>query len=208
VEGQLVAPFLNAPGVQRLDRAYWAFDVPNLQRLKPRPDYREFLVFLDVWDESQIKEPSRLIQLQGAAFVPRVSVIPRRAPKETVTLHNLDVMTHRLASPDHPAFKDLTMAGNAKQNVELDNILPLSRGSFTTYRIHSVDLRVMRGAVLFLRSSAYTFADANGRFQLTGLPRGTHKLRVYYRGRVLLERTVDVGRRKLNLKTLTLKPAQ
>lgn len=208
VFGQLVAPFLKAQATQRLSRAYWSFGVDNLQRLFPKPDYREFLVYVDVWDERRIKEPSRLIQIQGAGLVPRITVIPRRAPKETLTLHNLDLMTHRLASPDHPAFKHLNMAGNAKQNVELDNILPLTKGAAATYRIRSKDLRVLRGSVVFIRSSAYTLADRNGVFMLTGLPRGTHKLRVYYRGRVLLTQTIEVGKKKLNLKKLILKQAQ
>lgn len=208
VVGQLVAPFLKARASQRLSRAYWNFGVANLQRLLPKPDYRDFLVYLDVWDERQIKEPSRLIQIQGAALVPRISVIPRRAPKETLTVHNLDVMTHRLGSPDHPAFKLLSLAGNAKQNVELDNVLPLTKGNAATYRIQSKDLRVLRGSVVFVKSTAYTFADKNGHFKLGKLPRGTHKLRVYYRGKVLLVKTIEVGKRKLNLKQLTLKRAQ
>jgi len=208
VVGQLVAPFLKTQAIQRLSRAYWSFGVDNLQRLLPKPDYREFLVYVDVWDERQIKEPSRLIQIQGADLVPRITVIPRRAPKETLTLHNLDLMTHRLDSPDHPAFKHLSMAGNAKQNVELDNILPLTPGAAVTYRIRSKDLRVLRGSVVFVRSSAYTFADRNGVFQLARLPRGTHKLRVYYRGKVLLTQTIEVGRKKLKLKKLILKKGQ
>jgi hypothetical protein len=208
VVGQLVAPFLKALAAGRSSRAYWSFGVDNLQRQVPKPDYREFLVFLDVWDERQIKEPSRLILIQGAGFEPRISVIPRRAPKETLTVHNLDLMTHHLASPDHPAFKHVSLAGNAKQTVELDNILPLTKGTAATYRIRSKELRVLRGSIVFLRSSAYTFADRNGNFQLTKLPRGTHKLRVYYRGKILLTRTIEVGKRKLKLKKLTLKQAQ
>ena len=208
VVGQLVAPFLKARASGRVSRAYWSFDVGNLQRLLPKPDYREFLVYVDVWDERQIQEPSRLIQIQGAAFVPRITVIPRRAPKETLTVHNLDVMTHRLGSADHPSFKDLSLAGNAKQNVELDNILPLTQGAIATYRIRSMDLSVLRGSVVFLRSTAYTFADSNGFFKLDKLPRGTHKLRVYYRGKIVLTKTIDVGNKKLNLKQLILKQAQ
>ncbi len=208
VIGQLVAPFLKARAVPRLSRAYWSHDVDNLHRLFPKPDYREFLVFVDVWDERQIKEPSRLIQIKGAGFVPRISVIPRRAPTETITLHNLDLMTHGLDSPDHAAFKLVTLGGNAKQNVELDNILPLTRGNALTYRLRSKDLRVMRGCIVFLRSTAYTFADQNGFFTLSNLPRGTHKLKVYYRGKVLLTQTIEVRKRKMTLKPLILKKAQ
>ncbi len=208
VVGQLVAPFLKAQMQKRLSRAYWSFGVDNLQRRLPKPDFREFLVYVDVWDETQIKEPSRLIQIQGAALVPPITVIPRRAPKETFTLHNLDLMRHQLSSPDHPAFKLVTMAGNAKQNVELDNILPLTKGAAATYRVRSKDLRLMRGSIVFVKSSAYTFADRNGFFKLEKLPRGTHKLRVYYRGKVLLTKTIEVGRKKLNLKKLVCKKAQ
>lgn len=208
VFGQLVAPFLKAEATKRLSRAYWSFGVDNLHRLFPKPDYREFLVFVDVWDERQIKEPSRLIQIQGASFVPRISVIPRRAPVETITMHNLDLMKHQLASPDHPIFKHLSLAGNAKQDVELDNILPLTKGAAVTYRIRSKDLRVLRGSIVFIRSTAYTFADRNGFFKLTKLPRGTHKLRVYYRGKFVLTKTIEVGKKKLNLKKLILKQAQ
>jgi hypothetical protein len=208
VVGQLVAPFLKAGTTQKAGRAYWSYGVDNLHRLFPKPDYREFLVFVDVWDERQVKEPSRLIQIQGAAFVPRISVIPRRAPTETLTLHNLDLKTHRLASPDHPAFKLVTLAGNAKQNVELDNILPLTKGAALTYQLRSKDLRVMRGTIVFLRSTAYTFAAQNGFFQLTNLPRGSHKLKVYYRGKVLHTQTIEVGRKKLKLKPVILKKAQ
>jgi len=196
VIGQLVAPFLKARAVPRLSRAYWSHDVDNLHRLFPKPDYREFLVFVDVWDERQIKEPSRLIQIKGAGFVPRISVIPRRAPTETITLHNLDLMTHGLDSPDHAAFKLVTLAGNAKQNVELDNILPLTRGTALTYRLRSKDLRVMRGCIVFLRSTAYTFADQNGFFTLSNLPRG------------MLTQTIEVRKRKMTLKPLILKKAQ
>ena len=92
VYGVLKAPWLQKAASRRQARAYWSFAVPNLQLKRPRASYSNFLVVLDVWDETQLKPASSIIQIVGGAFRPAVLVIPRRGPKETITVHSLDMM--------------------------------------------------------------------------------------------------------------------
>ncbi len=206
--GQLSPKVLARPGV-RLRHAYWLFGVPNLQRKRVRGSFREYLIYLDVWDEaafSKLQTPE--MKTEGAGFVPKMLVIPRRSETETIVFRNLDRYKQRLTSPDHGDLKNLVLPVNGREVVKLENVLPLKIGRFATYRLRSKNFPDMRSEIVFLRSSAYTRPDALGRFRLRYLPRGEHTLRVYRRGKILLERRIEIGRRRLNLKTLKLRQAQ
>ncbi|MFH2005346.1 MAG: carboxypeptidase-like regulatory domain-containing protein [bacterium] len=207
VVGVLQAPWLQHAASRRQTRAYWSFAVPNLQLKRTRASYGDFLVFLDVWDEMNAPNSDGLLQIVGAELRPRMLIIPRKGPKETITVHSLDMMEHRLTSKDHPELKHLVLQRNSKSNVQLDNVLPLQNGETVTYRVRSLDLKHLWGEIVFVRSTCFTLAGADGRFELTGVPKGTYRLRVYYRGKILLTRPVEVGRKAVNLKVLTLKQA-
>lgn len=205
ITGQLDAQFLKQAPIKRLSRAYWEFGVPNLQLRRPPISYDEFLVFLDVWDDDVAATgETREIKFEGAAFAPRLLALPRRSEDETIQLHNYDVDTHRVTSKDTRALKGIVLQQNMKSLVKIENILPLEKGRYVRYEVRSVDLPSMRGEILFVKSTVFGRADAQGRFNLTRVPRGEHTLRVYYQGKILLKKSIKVGRRRLKLKRLVL----
>ena len=207
IVGQLDAPFLKAAAQQRASRAYWSFGPGDVQEKRPKPDYGEFIVFLDFWEDGRHSEfQVPILRIEGGAFSPRLMVIPRRAASETITVHNLDLQTHHLLSKDHRDLNGVTLNRNDKTSIKLDNILPLQPGRRATYRLSARSGGRMRGAIVFLKSSVFGRVDPLGRFNLTRIPSGEHTLRVYFRGKILLTKKVTVGRKTVTLKVLTLKP--
>jgi len=207
LKGRLSPKVLERPGV-RLSKAYWMFGVPHLQQKRNRGSFSDYLVFLDVWDERafrRLEDP--VVETKGATFSPRLVVIPRRASTQTIVFQNRDHLQHRLTSKDHGDLKRLILPPNSRELVKLEGVLPLPVGSHTTYRLRSTQFEPMRAEIVFLRSSAYTRVGPRGTFRLRRLPRGEHTLRVYHRGQIRLKKKIEVGRRRLNLKTLKLKPA-
>lgn len=204
--GSLSPKVLDRTGV-RLHRAYWMFGVPSLQWRRVRHTFAEYVVCLDVWNESLLKttsDPEMVVR--GVALVPRVLVIPRRTDRVRIVFRNQDDLKYRLMSTDNAALRDLILVPNAREVATLEGILPLAPGAFLRYRVRDVERSSVRGEILFLRSTAYTTPAANGRFRLRWLPKGTHRLLVIHRGKVVLKKKVTVGRRPLNLKVLTPKP--
>lgn len=204
--GRLSPKVLRRPGV-RLQRAYWMFGVPSLQRRRARFSFAEYVICLDVWDESSLTttaDPEMVVK--GVALVPRVLVVPRRSDRVRIVFRNQDSLKYRLMSTDNAALRDLILVPNARETVTLDGILPLAPGASLRYRVADVERSSVRGEILFLRSTAYVKPDAQGRFRLRRLPKGAHRLLVIHRGKVLLKKKVTVGRRPLNLKLLTPKP--
>lgn len=208
VSGTIKAPALETRPSARARSAYWSFGLEDLQERRPPLDYTEILVFLDLWDDAMLTTRTTLPDwaLEGAALSPRCFVVPRRTAAEAITFHNRDRFAHALRSKDLPLVDKVALEPGAKTTVNLD-VLPLEPGKFLRYPVTSRELGTVRGELLFLRSTAFAFADAKGAFELKEVPEGEHTLSVYYRGKVVLTKRITVGRQKLDAGLLTIDKA-
>jgi hypothetical protein len=208
ITGTIKAPLLEGQtGTSRTRPAYWSFGLDELQEKRPALDHTELLVFLDLWEDSQVAGKSIPDwYIEGSALVPRCFVVPRRAAAEGITIHNRDPFFHALASADLAAVHGLTMESGAKATAKVD-VLPLEPGKLLSYRVQSRDLATLAGELVFLRSSAYVFVDAKGAFELKDVPEGEYTLSVFYRGKVYLTKRVAVARKTTELGQLTIDKA-
>src|SRR5262249_59742420 len=57
----------------------------------------------------------------------------------------------------------------------------------------------MEGAILVMQSPLYARPEDNGHFKIEGVSEGHYKLRVFLRGNLVYEQSVDVGRVSLEV---------
>lgn len=187
-------------------RAYWSFGVDELQTLRPPLPFGELVVFLDVWEESAL--PDRVqteLVLEGAEVTPPLLVVPRTGDTVALVIRNEDGLSYQFKSSDHAELRNLIIPPKARENVKMEGIPHLSPSKpFERYRIETQTRPQLRAEILMLRSSAYALPNAEGRFSLSGLSVGKRILKVYYRGAIVLEKPVEVGRQPLDLGALKI----
>ncbi len=180
--------------------AYWVFTVPNVTPPPCRPRLVDYLVTGDEWDGKVAEGMLRKlgaggieVKIHGVRFEPRVLVVPKDAQSYEVTFQNRDRFFHEVLAPGNKV-SSLAVPPMGSATLEFPDLPPLGTGEVRWFRLGDRWFPHMRGAVVFVRSTALAVPDPAGRFSLRLAP-GDHVLRLWHRGRLVAKRKVTVRRR-------------
>ncbi len=184
-------------------KAYWQFTVPNVTPPSCRPRMTGYLVTLDEWDPQTAKRMMRkatrggatpTVRIFGVDFVPSILIVPKEGQSYKVVFNNQDRFIHEIYSPDRPENSGEIVAPDGSASLDFDGLVPLQTGEVQGFRLRCRRFPHMKGLVLFVRSTALARVDGSGRFRIR-VGQGRHMLRVWYEGKKIAERSIDVGRR-------------
>ncbi|HJZ86000.1 MAG TPA: hypothetical protein VKN99_12560 [Polyangia bacterium] len=130
-----------------------------------------------------------VMEIVGADLSPRVLPV---LVGTTVEFKNTDRLTYTLYSPDNASFfaKEETPPGKSRKIKFLTPSVVLLRVD---------EFPHMEGAILVMQSPLYARPEDNGHFKIEGVSEGHYKLRVFLRGNLVYEQSVDVGRVSLEV---------
>lgn len=212
VQGRILVP-RSRKGCRISQRAYWEFTVPNVTPPSCRPMVRGYLVTLDAWDPKAAKRMFRKatkggssprMRIYGVDFRPSLLLVPKEEQSYQVVFSNQDRFIHEIHSPDKPGDDGQVVAPDGSVTLSFDRLKPLDRGDVQVFRVRCKRFPHMRGAVVFVRSTALARPTRSGAFRIR-VPQGPHVLRVWHDGKKVAERKVTVGRRPIEV-TIDLRP--
>ncbi len=212
--GRILVP-RSQKACRSVQKAYWQFTVPNVTPPSCRPEVGGYLVTLDEWDPKVAKRmwrratkggTSPRVRIYGVSFVPRVLLVPKEEQSYQVVVTNQDRFLHEVYSPDKKGDEGQVVAPDGSLTENFDGLRPLDAGEAQFFRLRCKRFAHMRGAVVFVRSTALAVTGPTGRFRIP-VSQGRHLLRVWHDGKKVAERTVTVGRRPSDV-TIDLRRAK
>lgn len=193
-----------------IEKAYWAFEVPDLPHPPCRAGMHGYLVTLDHWDAKRAKKLSGgrtnpSIKLHGVQLEPRMLVVPKESQSYDVTITNTDRFGHEIYSPGNDKLGTETINPSTSRTVRFDSLPAVERGAVAYYPLRDKSFSHVEGGVAFVRSTAYSKVDRSGRFLIKRVPSGTYALRVWHRGKKIHQQEIKVRRRPVRM-TIDLRP--